>query len=819
MATGLQEIFIAGQMYATGIENNYLMIRRSINNILAVVLNTNAAGTAFSYFYINDFFTGNKIAIDILIDWDNAVIKVYRDAELIYTNTSAGIVYPSLANSYLIGVRLFASPTYLKGTLDNAYIFSYLGTDLQIEALYRAEEIPKNYNEYNWQLDAENELNAIAIRTPKYLFTGYATANDSPIVTVITDGVITQATANINDYYLCSATTGAGHTIGTLYEWTGSAWEETRDTNKVMASAVDALALAHNNPDTEIQVANVYLGQYYVFQKSVASAIRAVPKAGDLLISMGLNPRDPYDLNYQFLIMELATKTAAIESWITHFKTERIQDAFNVIASGAMYASRGFYAGNVYKWEELLSNPGSDPAEPITGLNPYSYIETGSMLIIFNTGTTAQAHFTNDGVYFNPLTRNGSALTVFDIAYGNGIIVIALPSGGTLRISQDEGGTWSEVLGLPASVFIDKVTHAAGRFICLPTATSGSNLVGYADENNVLSWSQDGDNGGASAAKFLCGGNSIFLAFATNGRIWICTDGKNFTYLKTIDKVIFSVNFYDGKFLIACGGDGCFYTTNGSDLVDVTPQAGLTYRFFSGNDGVYCATTSNSATVSGIVFTTDILAKNQWEYAFDLLDFNRNVVGNTMDRDIYCVARSRLFKKTIAFLSGQPTVGYDYIIYEAKYQDISNYSGEWLKFDMTIEGETTNPTKGTVSEDNARKKLVGKELSLAYNYKQTGAGSAGSGDYLLKLPDGLKIDIRICPINSLVGVGLLSTTSNEIGANTRIAHVRVYTNQYLKITYNIGDSSSGAMYNWGSGRYQLSTANITMRMQATLTVI
>ncbi|ULQ60819.1 hypothetical protein K7I13_06015 [Brucepastera parasyntrophica] len=653
----------------------------------------------------------------------------------------------------------------------------------------------------------------------KYLYTGYATAGTNPIVTIIKNDTITQVTANTNDFFLCTSGAGAGHTIGSLYQWNGSVWAITTDTDKAMVSAADALELSRANPETDIQAASIFLGKWFLFQKTVSSIPRSVPQAGDQLIYMGLDPRKEDPLNYEFAIKELVSKNGSIESWLTHFITERVKEAFNIVVTGGVYASRGFYAGNVYDWQELMSNPGSDPAASITGLNPYAYIETGTMLIPYRGGEiTSQAHYTNDGVYFNPIMKNGSPLTILDITYGDGAIVCALAGAGLLRITTDEGASWSEVYGLPSSVFIGKVAFDGGHFVCLPAAFSTSSLVGYTTADSILTWSQNGNNGGAYAAKFLCGGNGIFLAFAADGRIWICTDRKNFTYLRTINKSILSAQFYDGKFLLACG-DGCFYTTTGSDLVDVTPRAGLSYIFFSGNDGVYCAGTSNVYTDSGFVFCTEILARSSWTYSFDLLDYNKNVVGNSVTRVISCVARSRLFKKTIAFLSGQGISDYNYITYEAKYQNIADYSGVWVPFDMVIEAVTTNPTKGGVVESNAQKRLVGKELSLVYNYKQSSSGAAGSGDYLLKLPDNLRIDTRIHPINALVGVGYLSTNANETGSNTRIAHARVYNNQYLKISYNIADSSSGAMYYWGSGRYQLSTANITMRMKATLTVL
>lgn len=58
----------------------------------------------------------------------------------------------------------------------------------------------------------------------------------------------------------------------------------------------------------------------------------------------------------------------------------------------------------------------------------------------------------------------------------------------------------------------------------------------------------------------------------------------------------------------------------------------------------------------------------------------------------------------------------------------------------SIGATTTAPTKGTTSNDLVRYGRVGDQARFIYEYRQTAAGSAGSGEYLFTLPANLRFD-------------------------------------------------------------------------------
>jgi hypothetical protein len=63
---------------------------------------------------------------------------------------------------------------------------------------------------------------------------------------------------------------------------------------------------------------------------------------------------------------------------------------------------------------------------------------------------------------------------------------------------------------------------------------------------------------------------------------------------------------------------------------------------------------------------------------------------------------------------------------------------------ITLTATTTSPTKGTTTSDNISYRQLGaKEWEIVMTYIQTVAGTAGSGDYLITLPNGLSFDTTL----------------------------------------------------------------------------
>lgn len=129
----------------------------------------------------------------------------------------------------------------------------------------------------------------------------------------------------------------------------------------------------------------------------------------------------------------------------------------------------------------------------------------------------------------------------------------------------------------------------------------------------------------------------------------------------------------------------------------------------------------------------------------------------------------------------------------------------WEKFDMVVEGTSSNPSLGTYIYNYARKRRMGDSMEIEWTYIQTGAGTAGSGTYLFKIPDNELIDASKIVISgdtsiaTLIGHGEFNNSSSK----TLNAKFWAYDSNHI---YGAYESAIGSFSGIGSG-VPLSTAN------------
>jgi len=124
---------------------------------------------------------------------------------------------------------------------------------------------------------------------------------------------------------------------------------------------------------------------------------------------------------------------------------------------------------------------------------------------------------------------------------------------------------------------------------------------------------------------------------------------------------------------------------------------------------------------------------------------------------------------------------------------------------------TTAPTKGTVVTDTVTWSRNGNLCTIRYNYMQSGAGSAGSGDYLVSLPPNISLDTNIItpystanflpatPASFTSFVQMQSVLYGTTGSSNQFTNVGgsyMYNSTQFRVSYDV----SGAIgANWGSG--------------------
>jgi hypothetical protein len=120
--------------------------------------------------------------------------------------------------------------------------------------------------------------------------------------------------------------------------------------------------------------------------------------------------------------------------------------------------------------------------------------------------------------------------------------------------------------------------------------------------------------------------------------------------------------------------------------------------------------------------------------------------------------------------------------------DLGNGSsgGTWTTYVPTITGVTSNPTKGTVTVDQASYFVLGKMMTINYFYKQTALGAAGSGAYKFSIPAGYTVDTTKLTTYSSQSAGY----ANNIGATVVGTALVNNGSQGLPSIAFVGDSTN-----------------------------
>ncbi len=136
--------------------------------------------------------------------------------------------------------------------------------------------------------------------------------------------------------------------------------------------------------------------------------------------------------------------------------------------------------------------------------------------------------------------------------------------------------------------------------------------------------------------------------------------------------------------------------------------------------------------------------------------------------------------------------------------------GGWYNSGPITIGATTTPgTKGTTSADLSWWRRDGTDAIFRYEYKQTGAGTAGSGDYLFTLPTGLTMNTSLMTLYT-TSPGTIGGITNYLGTgkavSTTLNHVGVVAFSSTQVRLVGSDTSTANFVN--SGFYALTGATV-----------
>ena len=150
----------------------------------------------------------------------------------------------------------------------------------------------------------------------------------------------------------------------------------------------------------------------------------------------------------------------------------------------------------------------------------------------------------------------------------------------------------------------------------------------------------------------------------------------------------------------------------------------------------------------------------------------------------------------------------------------------WTSAGAIVFGATTTaPTLGTTVRNNMSYRQLGpKEWEVVMSFATNGSGSAGSGDYLFTLPNGLSFDLTAPSQRAYTGSAALEMHANSLptgqgdmsnnGTGTYRCNIVIYNSTQFRIATLIANSP---LTPWGANFFQTSNivqGNWTFRFTA-----
>lgn len=146
---------------------------------------------------------------------------------------------------------------------------------------------------------------------------------------------------------------------------------------------------------------------------------------------------------------------------------------------------------------------------------------------------------------------------------------------------------------------------------------------------------------------------------------------------------------------------------------------------------------------------------------------------------------------------------------------------DWTTFTLTPGGETSAPTKGTASKDFAQYRRIGGSIETCYSYVQTGAGSAGSGNYLFPIGGEAEMDTgtraHISNYNMMGNTGVISSSATFTSNNRDIYLVPVQSSRLRMLIYD-PTATTSQVFNSGGGTYNYGITNMQLSYCASFPV-
>ena len=379
----------------------------------------------------------------------------------------------------------------------------------------------------------------------------------------------------------------------------------------------------------------------------------------------------------------------------------------------------------------------------------------------------------------------------------------ALSSEATLAISRGGTGQATKTTAFdalsPLTTAGDVIVHNGTNNIRLPRGTDGQVLVVDNNQTNKLKWTtlQQGAKNYIVYGTFenndaVTGWSLSHSNVDANTRLPTQASGSWTAAAGTLSKSIVSSGQLAGSYSLSLASSGA--TTAGDMLVtdaltlDLEAQASVqTFSFFykivsGAANGVFSGTSSNSIGVA--IYVVDGSLAGTWIQPAGVFNIVQTSGVGKAAGTFQVPSDATQVRLAVYFpnaTSGAITVYLDDFVLGPQVVQYGAPVTDWVDFPSVAAGTlitaiTTSPTYGTVAYNKAQWRRVGSDMEIRWDFRQTTAGTAGSGTYLFNLPPGLSIDTNKVSVSSSnddsksLGVFDYNDQAGSIGTGYVTAH-------------------------------------------------
>lgn len=465
---------------------------------------------------------------------------------------------------------------------------------------------------------------------------------------------------------------------------------------------------------------------------------------------------------------------------------------------------------------------------PYRSIDPNSGFEHGKQGITASAGTVSVVTSGDN------LLRGKASLTWYSTANGQTLKGSTVTVPGSLRGTNGVARCFVKSPSSTSAHYLD-VIHSSGTTI--NTVSVNSSTAGFASSNNfvfpdsgAVQWQLRSNEVGLTAL------DDCYLGAADN--VFSSNQAELFGTSKTVGAASCTMNQTSATFAdFAVDADCNNPTVTGKLETPTNKRVSLKANFPPGKYQIVLSNPhANFASGAYSTCKWDFGGVSSTEHNILDRDTSTSDYESSMNFSLDLTApfsgdatlQCKVSTATLSLVLGSADASLNISVYRFPSQGETAYRADQVNFPwtsggtMVISATTTAPAKGTTSIDRVMYRREGDTMHVRFEYTQSGTGTAGSGDYLFRIPGGYSIDTtKVTAYATLEGSGAWTAKnivgSADIGGGSSniVGNVSVYDSYHVRI-HALNASGGGVI---GSGFFGTNSSDYHITAQFAVPIL